>query len=185
MRYRKLLIGLGAAALAAAYYQRSYRYRDPVRLPPDKTGLVAPADGTVAFVRRAEGPGQGWQLGVALSPLSVRYIYAPQDGTVQVLTRQPVRLPEQSRPADALTLALSASLGNGADVTLAAPAGTRLVARTYFSAGEPVRRGNKLAFLERGALVVLTFGEEFRPAVRVGERVTGAQTVLARPAAEV
>lgn len=174
MRTRNLLAGLGAAALAGAYYQRSYRYRDPVRLPPEDaeaTGLVAPADGKVMFVRRTE---DGWRLGVALDPLSVRYVYAPQDGEVRALTRQPAHLPQQSQPADGLTLALG-----GLAVTLAAPTG-RLQARTYFEAGQPVRRGNKLAFLERGGLVLLTFGPQFRPVVRVGERVTGAQTVVAR-----
>ncbi|ADY25888.1 hypothetical protein Deipr_0728 [Deinococcus proteolyticus MRP] len=175
MRTRNLLAGLGAAALAGAYYQRSYRYRDPVRLPPEgaeATGLVAPADGKVMFVRRTE---DGWRLGVALDPLSVRYVYAPQDGEVQALTRQPVQGDGPGRPADGLLMAF----GDGLGVCLAAPSG-KLEARTYFAAGDLVRRGNKLAFLERGGPVLLTFGAQFRPAVRVGERVTGAQTVVAR-----
>ncbi|MDO4264315.1 MAG: hypothetical protein Q4C67_08955 [Deinococcus sp.] len=176
MRIRNLLAGLGAAALAWAYYQRSYRYRDPVRLPPEHAepaALVAPADGTVVSVRRSGG---GWQLGVALDPLSVRYVYAPQDGEMQALKRQPVSVSGQGHLVDGLVMALGGGLG----VTLAAP-GETLAARTYFEAGQPVRRGNKLAFVERGSAVVLSFGPEFRPVVRVGERVTGVQTVVARP----
>ncbi|GHF99761.1 hypothetical protein GCM10017783_09840 [Deinococcus piscis] len=177
MKSKHLLAGLSAAALAWAYHQRSYRYRDPVRLPPAGAGLLSPADGRVAFVRRTE---DGWQLGVALDSLSVRYVYAPQDGTVQALTREDAHLPEQTRPADGLTL----TFGNDLGVTLTAPTG-RLQARTYFSAGQPVRQGNKLAFLERGERVVLSFGAGFRPVARVGERVTGAQTVVAQRFADI
>lgn len=177
MKFRRLLAGVTAVALARAYYQRSYRRRDPLRLPPAGSGLLSPADGRVAFVRR---DGDGWQLGLALDPLSVRYVYAPQDGEVRALTRELVPLPQQSQPADGLTL----TFGSGVGVTLAAPAG-RLQARTYFEAGEPVRRGNKLAFLERGSAALLSFGPQFRPVVRVGERVTGAQTVVAHQSSDI
>lgn len=199
---RWLLMAAGLTGLAAAYYQRSYRYRDPVRLLPDTAGLVAPADGTVTLVRWVEGgqvktPAgqtefsleslglqmeQGWLIGVTPGPLSARYVYAPADGTLRapVRTERPTTFPlTPGKTAELDLLTLPSEPGWA---VILAQAGGRLQARTYFGGGQDIRRGNKLAFLERGGLVLLTCRDDFRPAVTVGEKVVGGQTVLGAPA---
>lgn len=108
MRLRRLLFPI-AAGTAVWYLRSVYRFRDPVRVPPDGSGTVlSPADGVVSFVRRVEGgrvqsealhaalkaedllgqhlPGtaaqDGWLLGIFMGPLDVHYVYQPVTGPV-------------------------------------------------------------------------------------------------------
>lgn len=160
-----VFLGVGAV-LAYGYYRRSYRYRDPVRLLPEQPGLIAPVDGRV---ERLTKQSDGWQLTLRLSPLSVRYVYAPQDGQVTALGRLNGGLAYDMNLA--ATQVLRLTLGQ---------AGESVEARSYFSVDDAVRRGNKLAFLERGSTVQLHFGPDLRPSVTLGDWVTGGQTVVAQ-----
>lgn len=144
---------------------------------------------------------EGWLLGIFVGPLDVRYVYAPASGAAQ-----PVHLGGRrggislrgalttgrllaGRPAEVLgrpgltrnerhTTALSGPHGN-LGVTLVG-GGSGLGAVTYARPGADVRAGHKLAFLEGGGLVLLTLPAEAVPQVSVGDRVTGAETVVAR-----
>ncbi|SEJ00784.1 phosphatidylserine decarboxylase [Deinococcus reticulitermitis] len=217
MRLSRRLPLLAALAAGAWYLRGVYRFRDPVRLPPQEPGSVlSPADGLAAFVKRTQngavdgvamtellGPGEhaaGWLLGVFVGPLDVHYIYAPLGGRVAAAARQeggrsPVPLGAAAqllagRPVNLLgtpaaqgnerfTLTVQAEGGPSVTVALVAP-GAGLNATTYLEAGQTVRQGNKAAFLAEGGLVLVALPETLIPQVSVGERVTGAQTVLAR-----
>jgi phosphatidylserine decarboxylase len=64
-------------------------------------------------------------------------------------------------------------------VTLVAGAGG-LNVTPYVRRGDEARAGHKLAFLAEGGLVLLTLPAGAIPQVSVGDRVTGAETVVAR-----
>ncbi|MHA0034060.1 phosphatidylserine decarboxylase [Deinococcus sp. PESE-38] len=57
--------------------------------------------------------------------------------------------------------------------------GAGLQAVTYLDEGQTVRQGNKAAFLAEGGLVLLALPGSVTPQVSVGERVRGAETVVA------
>ena len=142
----------------------------------------------------------GWLLGLYVGPLDVHFTYAPVGGTVSSAgkrsgARQGLPLGDAARllAGQAVDLLGSAAVrgnerysyavqgegGQAVTVGLIAP-GAGLQAVTYLDEGQPVRQGNKAAFLAEGGLVLLALPETVTPQVSVGERVRGAETVVAR-----
>lgn len=90
-----------------AYLRFVYFFRDPERVPPQKSGVVvSPCDGRVMYIRKVEagkivsekkgeriavteitkedvGVERGWLIGIYMSPLDVHYNYAPVSGVVE------------------------------------------------------------------------------------------------------
>ncbi|GGL96612.1 phosphatidylserine decarboxylase [Deinococcus aerophilus] len=153
------------------------------------------------------GPGadaaqdDGWLVGIFVGPLDVHYTYQPVDGEVAQVqhrgSRSNVALlgPAQAltllagRPADVLgtrgllenerlSMVTDSALGS-VGVTLVAP-GAGLQATSYLRQGDGGRAGHKSAFLAEGGVVLLHLPAALTPQVSVGERVLGAQTVVAR-----
>lgn len=141
----------------------------------------------------------GWLLGLYVGPLDVHFTYAPVGGTVISAgkrdgTRQGLPLAETARllagqPVDLLgsaavrsnerySYAVQGEGGQTVTVGLIAP-GAGLQAVTYLDEGQTVRQGNKAAFLAEGGLVLLALPGSVTPQVSVGERVRGAETVVA------
>lgn len=150
--------------------------------------------------------GEGWLLGLSVGPLDVRFLYAPVDGPARAVTHRESRLnvPLGGGPLVGLAATASGLVGWPADllgtrgavenerhtttldtprgevgVTLVAGVGG-LRATSYLRPGDTARAGYKLAFLEEGGLVLLTLPAGITPQVGVGDRVRGAETVVAR-----
>ncbi len=111
-----LLVVVGVVLLATWAYWRFHLFdRDPDRTPPEgaKDGVLAPADGTILYVRRvnAEEPpiavkrgrlvpfsrfvgrtgvcGPGYLVGIFMHPTSVHVNRAPIDGIVRAVQYEP------------------------------------------------------------------------------------------------
>ncbi|UBV43040.1 phosphatidylserine decarboxylase [Deinococcus taeanensis] len=149
------------------------------------------------------GAADGWLIAVLVGALDVHYAYQPASGpvtsTTHVGTRANVPLVGSverlaaltGRPVEALVsrgalenerqaAVIGTPLGD-VTLTLVAPqAGLRGL--SFLREGDQARAGYKAAFLEEGGLVLLHLPGTFTPAVSVGDRVTGAQTVVARAA---
>ncbi|WP_162865357.1 phosphatidylserine decarboxylase [Deinococcus wulumuqiensis] len=142
---------------------------------------------------------EGWLLGIFTGPLDVHFTYAPAEGTVLSAGRKPgeraavpVSDAAQLLAGRAVNLLGSAAVrgnerysyavqGEGGQVVtvgLITP-GAGLNATTYLDEGQTVRQGNKAAFLAEGGLVLLALPQSVTPQVSVGERVRGAETVVA------
>ncbi|WP_216318264.1 phosphatidylserine decarboxylase [Deinococcus aestuarii] len=140
---------------------------------------------------------EGWLVGLHVGPLDVHFAYVPVSGTATGVEHLGSRLNAPlgspglllGLPADLLgtrgavenerhTTTLTAANGD-VSVTFVAGAGG-LNATTYLRRGDEARAGHKLAFLGEGGLVLLTLPAGATPQVSVGDRVTGAETVLAR-----
>ncbi|MFB9992140.1 phosphatidylserine decarboxylase [Deinococcus oregonensis] len=144
---------------------------------------------------------EGWLVGLYMGPLDVHFTYHPVSGAVtrahHTGSRQNTSLLSAGaaasllagRPADLLATrgtlenerhALTTQTPHGeVTVTLVAP-GSGLNATTYTREADTVRAGNKSAFLNEGGLVFLLLPAGLTPQVTVGERVLGAETVVAR-----
>ncbi|MHB9037947.1 MAG: phosphatidylserine decarboxylase [Armatimonadota bacterium] len=112
-----ILIGVAVVWLGAlAFLRRVWFYRDPVREPESRDGvIVAPADGRVVYIKRvdensiyAEKLGEkiplpeitgcdyeeknGWAIGIYMSPLDVHFNYTPLPGVVERIHRVSAKL---------------------------------------------------------------------------------------------
>lgn len=112
-----ILIGIAVLWLGALMFlRRVWFYRDPVREPEQRDGvIIAPADGRVVYIKRvqdgeicAEKLGEkiplpeitgtdseeknGWAIGIYMSPLDVHFNYCPLPGVVERIHRVSAKL---------------------------------------------------------------------------------------------
>lgn len=147
------------------------------------------------------GVADGWLLGIYVGLLDVHYTYQPVSGEVGQVkhtgSRNNVALTSAAsaakflagQPTDLLlgrgTLEnerltmLTKSAQGDVTVTIVAPA-PGLNTTSYLREGDQGRAGYKSAFLGNGGLVLVHVPSDLVPQVSVGDRVQGAQTVLAR-----
>lgn len=170
-------------ALLALASSCTWFFRDPERTPDrlaEPGDLLSPADGRV-IVRDQLDDGR-WQLAIYLDLLDVHVTRAPLEGE---LTAQHHR-PGSHRPAftpeshtnEHLTWQFDTPAG---PITLIQYAGTlarRIVA--YLGPGARVRRGQRIGLIRFGSRVDVVLPSRCPPLPRVGERVRGGCTVLAR-----
>ncbi|HSW10818.1 MAG TPA: phosphatidylserine decarboxylase [Bacillota bacterium] len=209
------------------FLRRIWFYRDPRRRPPAQAdAIISPADGIVLYVRpihhgevevekagrriRVEeilrqplpAGGDGWLVGVYMSPLNVHFNYAPIAGEVTRVAYTPtgvnlpmvgfldyLRLTYLRRAVD--LLAARYRLVNERN-TILLRQGDRMVAAVeicdrfvnritcFVREGDQVTAGQKLSFIDRGSQVDLViFDARATVLCRPGDRVTGAETILA------
>jgi len=170
------------------------------RVVAEKLGRPIP----IEEIMKAPGlSDRGWIVGIYMSPLDVHFNYAPIDARVEnmVHTQARVNLPMVDlweyirltylrRAVDLfshryrlvnerLTIFL-----RGRDVQLAmVEIADKFVnkIKCFITPGQAVTRGQKVSFIERGSQVDLViFRDDVEFAVRVGQQVYGARTVVAR-----
>lgn len=175
---------VGAAAVGAFF-------RNPTRVPPLRTDVVvAAADGTVALVDRAVPPAEldlGTEplprVSVFLSILDVHVQRVPVAGTARVVRHTPGRflsadLPEASEVNERTGMTIRTP--GGLDVAVVQIAG--LIARRIVNEVQPgaqLELGSTYGLIRFGSRVDIYLPEGSRPAVRVGQRTIGAETVIA------
>jgi len=186
-RHSPLLRRTGTlAALACAAF-----FREPSRVPPQRLGLVvAPADGTVALVDTAVPPPElGMpptalpRVSVFLSVLDVHVQRIPVGGTVHCLAYQPGKflsadLPQASEQNERNSMWLRTE--DGHDVVVVQIAG--LLARRIVcdvAQGEQLGRGQTYGMIRFGSRVDTYLPAGSRILVDIGQRMVGAETVLA------
>ncbi len=186
-RHSPLLRRTGTlAALACAAF-----FREPSRVPPQRLGLVvAPADGTVALVDTAVPPPElGMpptalpRVSVFLSVLDVHVQRSPVGGTVHCLAYQPGKflsadLPQASEQNERNSMWLRTE--DGHDVVVVQIAG--LLARRIVcdvAQGEQLGRGQTYGMIRFGSRVDTYLPAGSRILVDIGQRMVGAETVLA------
>ena len=173
-------------ALACAAF-----FREPRRVPPQRPGLVvAPADGTVALVDTAVPPAELGldptavpRVSVFLSVLDVHVQRSPVSGLVHRVIYQPgtfvsADLPEASERNERNCLWLRTD--DGHDVAVVQIAG--LVARRIVCdvhRGEQLQRGQTYGMIRFGSRVDTYLPPGSRVLVDVGQRMVGAESVLA------
>lgn len=215
------------AGLGVLFLRTIWFHRDPLRTPVETEGvLVAPADGMVVYTRRfqdghvvsdklgeqipiteithmGEASGEGWMLGIYMSPLDVHFNYAPCSGVVEAIHHQDaarnlpmvdmweyVRIVWLRRLVqlygrrfhlenERSTMFLQAGTLRLALVLIADKFVNKI--KCFVTPGQAVDCGGKLAFIGRGSQVdIVMFDKRVELLVSPGMHVTGGQTVIAR-----
>jgi phosphatidylserine decarboxylase len=166
-------------------------FRDPDPRVPTGSGLyVSPAHGTVDLIDEAEEPdfvGQRCRrISIFLSVFDVHVQHAPVDGHVSFLRHRPGEFRNALRTDSAqfnehVMVGLDSDERPGERVVVRLIAG--LIARRivpWVSLGDGVARGGRLSLIQFGSRVDLYLPLDTTVVVRLGDRVRGGETVMAR-----
>lgn len=157
-------------------------FRDPERTSPTGPGLaVSPADGKVVLIR-AEPDGRT-RMAIFLNVFDVHVNRSPIAGQVKSVKYKAGKFLVASEVAASVeneqnTLVVE---GDGTSLEFSQIAG--LIARRIVcdkKPGDAVQRGERIGLIKFGSRVDLLFGPEWTLAVKVGERVTAGETVIAK-----
>ena len=160
-------------------------FRDPQRNIPSEAGaIVSPADGRVVVVTDEENAGRpGKRVSIFLAVWNVHVNRSPADGFISSLQYKPGKFLAAMRE--------QASLENEQNVfTLSTDAGelvfrqiAGLIARRVVSwkkAGERVARGERIGLVRFGSRADVWLPREAEILVKVGDKVKGGASVLAK-----
>mgnify|MGYP001355382148 CR=1 FL=1 len=162
-------------------------FRDPVRVPPtDADAVIAPADGRIVVVEKAHDEilnREALKISVFMNVFNVHSNKSPVDGEVKAVRYTPGRfvnadLDKASTENERNALHIATPRG---DVTCVQIAG--LIARRilcYARMGDTLVRGQRYGFIRFGSRVDVYLPVTARPAVSIGQKVTGGRTILAR-----
>jgi phosphatidylserine decarboxylase len=163
-------------------------FRDPARqVPDDPLAVVAPADGRIVVVGRAEDPylkREAQKISVFMNVFNVHSNRSPVDGEVKEKWYFPghfLNAALDKASLDNERSALWIRTSGGQDVTCVQIAG--LIARRilcYVEPGAVLRKGDRFGFIRFGSRVDVYLPASARAEVSIGQKVTGGRTILAR-----
>ncbi len=166
----------------------AFFFRDPHRTPPpDRSLLVAPADGRVMRVESVgEDPfvgGPAVKIAIFLSVFDVHINRSPLTGEVRTLEYRAGRMlpafrPHASELNERNTLGIE---GQGVRVVVHQITGMlarRIVCRV--APGDRLRRGQRFGLIKLGSCTELVVPEAVEILVAPGDRVRGGETPVAR-----
>jgi phosphatidylserine decarboxylase len=190
------LPGAGAASLAGVPFVAFvlftlYFFRDPEAKVPTGAGLVvAPAHGKVDIIDEIDEPavmgGRCRRISIFLSVFDVHVQQAPVGGRVTYLKHNPGKFLNAMK-AESATENENVLFGFEATQPAIPRVGVRLltglIARRiipWSAVGETVEQGSRISLIQFGSRVDLYVPLSAKVAVKLGDRVVGGETVLAR-----
>jgi len=156
-------------------------FRDPARIHPEGAGLVlSPADGRVSEILRDR---EGVKVSVFLSVLDCHINRSPVAGTVReaLYTRgrfHPAWQGRASRENERNRLVIRSDSGDYGVTQVAGVLARRIVCTKR--PGDGVERGERIGLIRFGSRTDLHLPPGVEPIVKVGDRVRGGLTVMAR-----
>jgi phosphatidylserine decarboxylase len=191
--------GLTLAGLALSYFLNPwvgvpfyilaafclYFFRDPERVPPSGDVLVSPADGRVVSLRDM-GDGQT-RVSIFLNIFDVHVNRTPIPGKITDVQYQEGKFLVASHEAASSENEQNTLVVDDGDTRVVCRQIAGLIARRivcYKRAGDSVAKGERIGYIKFGSRVDVLFGPEWDVAVKLGDKVAGATTVLAKRAAQ-
>lgn len=170
-----------AAAFAAVALFMMYFFRDPARtVPGDERVVVSAADGVVT---RVEENDDSKLVSVFLSPLDVHINRAPITGRIiEVIYTRGLKKPATSNEAS-LVNERNSLIIEGDDITVTCTQIAGIVARRIVCwprEGDNLTRGEKFGLIKFSSRTDLLMPAKVELMVKVGDRVRGGETVIAR-----
>ncbi|HEX5632915.1 MAG TPA: phosphatidylserine decarboxylase family protein [Gemmatimonadales bacterium] len=163
-------------------------FRDPVREGERGASVaIAPADGKVVDVREVDEPsfvgGKALRICIFMNVFDVHVNRYPLDGTVAFRHYNPGKFLHAAHEKASLdneqsSVGLQTSRGKVLVRQIAGLIARRIV--TDHGLGTSVRQGERLGLIRFGSRVDLFLPTDAVPAVKVGDRTTAGQTVVAR-----
>lgn len=170
-------------------------FRDPDRAPPDDRGiLLAPADGIVASVVRADPPEELeippevasnlTRISIFMNVFNVHVNRAPVDGRILRLRYRPGRFINASLDKASKHNERCSMLMEAPDerqyivVQIAGLVARRIVSRVQ--EGQFLLAGERFGMIRFGSRVDVYVPDDVTPIVRVGEKTTAGSTIIAR-----
>ena len=177
--YFGLWIVAGLMASLAAFM--AYFFRDPYRnIPQDADIIVSAADGRVT---RVEENDKGKIVSVFLSPLDVHINRSPIAGVIEKAEYiKGKKTPATSNEASFTNERNSLTI-KGEKVTVVCTQIAGIVARRivcWSKAGDKLERGQKFGLIKFSSRTDLLMPQNVDVLVKIGDRVTGGETVIAR-----
>lgn len=165
-----------------------YFFRDPERyVPADESIIVAAADGLVVGIDEMEEPdfhlGPMVRVAIFLSVFDVHINRTPCDGVVKSTVYKAgkfldVRHPQSSQLNEARSWWLETPHGNVAVRQIAGLIARRIVA--WAGEGTPLQRGQRFGMIRFGSRTEVFLPADCTVLVKIGDRVQGAATPIAR-----
>jgi phosphatidylserine decarboxylase len=163
-------------------------FRDPARISPeDPDAVVAAADGTVADIVQLEEPevlrAQQKRIGIFLSVFDVHTNRAPVEGKI-IYRKAHAGLCLDARHADcttknrAMTWAFQNARGTFVVRQLTGMIARRIVG--WSKVGDELRKGEHFGMIRFGSRTEVYLPLDAEVLVKVGDRVTGGSSVIAR-----
>jgi phosphatidylserine decarboxylase len=182
-----LLIGGALVFLALFVF---YFFRNPSRMIPMEPGVVvSPADGRVVVVKEEENAGRpGQRISIFLAIWNVHVNRSPAAGTIQRVEYKPGKFlaawaEHASLENEQNVFTLSSEYGEIVFKQIAGWVARRVVA--WKRTGDSVARGELVGLVRFGSRVDLWLPESAEIAVKVGDKVKGGSSVVARMTAGV
>lgn len=157
-------------------------FRDPDRTVPGGRVAVSPADGKIVLIKPASGGRT--RVSVFLNVFDVHVNRTPVEGVVKNVRYFPGKFghAEHDEASDENERnEITVVTPDGAMVSFTQIAG--LIARRIVcdkKAGDTLQRGERIGLIKFGSRVDVFFGPEWDLAVKVGDRVSAASSILAK-----
>jgi phosphatidylserine decarboxylase len=174
-------IGLPFYVLAAFCL---YFFRDPQRTPPPGELIVSPADGKIVSIRESAGE---TRVSIFLNIFNVHVNRTPIPGVIRDVAYRPGKFLVASHEA--------ASTENEQNTLVVEGLGSRVVCRQiagliarrivcYKRTGDTLAAGERIGYIKFGSRVDVLFGPDWKLEAKMGDKVSGGRTILARRAAK-
>jgi phosphatidylserine decarboxylase len=172
-------IGIPCCILAAFCL---YFFRDPDRIIPAGNLIVSPADGKVVAVRSLSGTET--RISIFLNIFNVHVNRTPVPGRIVDMAYQKGKFLVASHEAASAdneqnTLTLEGPAGRVVCKQIAGLIARRIVC--YKKVGDTLAAGERIGYIKFGSRMDVIFGPEYKPVVKVGQRVTAGASILAKP----
>jgi len=160
-----------------------YFFRDPERAIPEGPVAVSPADGKVVHIRPT--PGGGVRVSIFLNIFNVHVNRCPIGGRITGIEYKTghyamAHKEIASEENEQNTLTIEPDDGSSPVVVkqIAGLVARRIVC--YKKIGDRVEKGERFGLIKFGSRADLFFGPEWELTVKVGDKVAGASSVVAR-----
>jgi len=161
-----------------------YFFRDPERIPPAGDLMLSPADGKIVSIR--PGP-QETRVSIFLNIFNVHVNRTPIPGVVKEVVYQRGKFLVASHEAASTeneqnTLVLEGLASRVVCRQIAGLIARRIVC--YKRPGDTLAAGERIGYIKFGSRVDVIFGPDWKLEAKMGDKVSGGSTILARRTGE-
>ena len=177
--YWPISLGLLAVAGFMAFF-----FRDPRRTVPTEPGIVvAPADGRVTVVKRANGQNAESVVSIFLSPLDVHVNRSPIGGEIMEIAYKRGKFLMATNPKARLLNEQNTLTIRGSEVTVSCTQIAGILARRivcWKREGERVECGERFGMIKFGSRTDVVMPSSVEIVVEEGMHVRGGVTIIGR-----